>query len=127
MSFPERTWKVFMKKHVLHSLSIAAAFELPAGCSVMDLGTGGGFPGIPLAIFFIPNDFSNLHESQVSGSQRQNCSFLLFHAIPLSGILSGHINNKLLLEELFGENIMYFHHSWARSTFLDLLVQVSAF
>lgn len=40
------------EKHVLHSLAIAAAFELPAGASVVDLGTGGGFPGIPLAIFF---------------------------------------------------------------------------
>lgn len=39
-------------KHVLHSLSIAAAFELSDGCEVVDLGTGGGFPGIPLAIFF---------------------------------------------------------------------------
>lgn len=41
-------------KHVLHSLSIAAAFELSDGSEVIDLGTGGGFPGIPLAIFF-PN------------------------------------------------------------------------
>ncbi|WP_233589157.1 16S rRNA (guanine(527)-N(7))-methyltransferase RsmG [Gynurincola endophyticus] len=41
-------------KHVLHSLSIAAAFELSDGSEVVDLGTGGGFPGIPLAIFF-PN------------------------------------------------------------------------
>ena len=40
------------EKHVLHSLTIAAAFEFPAGASVVDLGTGGGFPGIPLAIFF---------------------------------------------------------------------------
>jgi 16S rRNA (guanine527-N7)-methyltransferase len=40
------------EKHVLHSLSIAAAFEFSAGSSVIDLGTGGGFPGIPLAIFF---------------------------------------------------------------------------
>jgi 16S rRNA (guanine527-N7)-methyltransferase len=40
------------EKHVLHSLAIAAAFELPAGAAVVDLGTGGGFPGIPLAIFF---------------------------------------------------------------------------
>ena len=40
------------EKHVLHSLSIAAAFEFPAGSTVVDLGTGGGFPGIPLAIFF---------------------------------------------------------------------------
>ena len=40
------------EKHVLHSLSIAAAFEFPAGSVIADLGTGGGFPGIPLAIFF---------------------------------------------------------------------------
>ena len=39
-------------KHVLHSLSIAAAFEFAPGTQVVDLGTGGGFPGIPLAIFF---------------------------------------------------------------------------
>ncbi|HEX7845424.1 MAG TPA: 16S rRNA (guanine(527)-N(7))-methyltransferase RsmG, partial [Chitinophagaceae bacterium] len=40
------------EKHVLHSLSIAAVFEFPDGAEVVDLGTGGGFPGIPLAIFF---------------------------------------------------------------------------
>jgi 16S rRNA (guanine527-N7)-methyltransferase len=40
------------EKHVLHSLGIAAVFEFPAGSEVLDLGTGGGFPGIPLAIFF---------------------------------------------------------------------------
>ncbi|MBD0331363.1 MAG: 16S rRNA (guanine(527)-N(7))-methyltransferase RsmG [Chitinophagaceae bacterium] len=40
------------EKHVLHSLSIAAVFDFPAGCEIIDIGTGGGFPGIPLAIFF---------------------------------------------------------------------------
>ncbi|WP_240646690.1 16S rRNA (guanine(527)-N(7))-methyltransferase RsmG [Chitinophaga rhizosphaerae] len=40
------------EKHVLHSLAIAAVADLPAGWQVVDLGTGGGFPGIPLAIFF---------------------------------------------------------------------------
>ncbi|MBC7903220.1 MAG: 16S rRNA (guanine(527)-N(7))-methyltransferase RsmG [Gemmatimonadaceae bacterium] len=40
------------EKHVLHSLSIAAAFQFPSGGSVIDIGTGGGFPGIPLAIFY---------------------------------------------------------------------------
>jgi 16S rRNA (guanine527-N7)-methyltransferase len=40
------------EKHVLHSLSIAAAFEFHPGTTIIDIGTGGGFPGIPLAIFF---------------------------------------------------------------------------
>ena len=39
-------------KHILHSLSIAAAFNFTDGMNVLDIGTGGGFPGIPLAIFF---------------------------------------------------------------------------
>jgi 16S rRNA (guanine527-N7)-methyltransferase len=40
------------EKHVLHSLSIAAAFQFEKNMQVIDIGTGGGFPGIPLAIFF---------------------------------------------------------------------------
>ena len=40
------------EKHVLLSLAIAAAFEFPAGMDIIDIGTGGGFPGLPLAIFF---------------------------------------------------------------------------
>lgn len=39
-------------KHVLHSLAIAATVEFEAGTKVIDIGTGGGFPGVPLAIFF---------------------------------------------------------------------------
>jgi 16S rRNA (guanine527-N7)-methyltransferase len=40
------------EKHVLHSLAIAAVFEFEPGTEIIDIGTGGGFPGIPLAIFF---------------------------------------------------------------------------
>lgn len=38
--------------HVLHSLAIARMMEFTDGTRIMDLGTGGGFPGIPLAILF---------------------------------------------------------------------------
>lgn len=38
--------------HVLHSLGIAKVINFKAGTNIMDLGTGGGFPGIPLAILF---------------------------------------------------------------------------
>ncbi len=38
--------------HVLHSLAIAKVFRFTAGSNILDLGTGGGFPGIPLAIMF---------------------------------------------------------------------------
>ena len=38
--------------HVLHSLGIAEVIRFKAGTQIMDLGTGGGFPGIPLAIMF---------------------------------------------------------------------------
>jgi 16S rRNA (guanine527-N7)-methyltransferase len=42
------------ERHVLHSLAIAAMCNFDDGAQVIDIGTGGGFPGIPLAIFF-PN------------------------------------------------------------------------
>lgn len=38
--------------HVLHSLGMTKMLRFKAGSAVMDVGTGGGFPGIPLAIFF---------------------------------------------------------------------------
>lgn len=40
------------EKHVLHSLGIAAVFDFEPDTEILDLGTGGGFPGVPLAIFF---------------------------------------------------------------------------
>jgi len=43
--------------HVLHSLAIAKVIQFKKGTSVLDIGTGGGFPGIPLAILFPKTDF----------------------------------------------------------------------
>ncbi len=47
----------FYEHHVLHSLAIAAKFEFTKDMQVMDLGCGGGFPGIPLAIMFPEANF----------------------------------------------------------------------
>ena len=47
----------FYEHHVLHSLAISTQFEFKAGAEIMDLGCGGGFPGIPLAIFFPQTKF----------------------------------------------------------------------
>lgn len=52
----------FYEHHVLHSLAIATQFNFPDGYHIMDLGAGGGFPGIPLAIFF-PNVHFHLVDS----------------------------------------------------------------
>lgn len=40
------------ERHVLHSLAIAKFISFQKGSKILDVGTGGGFPGIPLAIFF---------------------------------------------------------------------------
>ena len=43
--------------HILHSLSIAKVVEFAKGTKILDVGTGGGFPGIPLAILFPAVEF----------------------------------------------------------------------
>jgi 16S rRNA (guanine527-N7)-methyltransferase len=42
----------FEERHVLHSLAIAKVIQFKPGTRILDIGTGGGFPGIPLAIMF---------------------------------------------------------------------------
>ena len=44
-------------RHVLHSLGIAKIQEFQPGSKILDVGTGGGFPGIPLAILFPESEF----------------------------------------------------------------------
>jgi 16S rRNA (guanine527-N7)-methyltransferase len=46
-----------MERHVLHSLGIAKIGSFVKGTEILDVGTGGGFPGIPLAILFPEVDF----------------------------------------------------------------------
>ncbi len=47
----------FYEHHVLHSLGIAKVMQFKPGTKVLDVGTGGGFPGIPLAILFPETEF----------------------------------------------------------------------
>jgi len=50
----------FMVHHVLHSMSIAKIINFAPQTRVLDVGTGGGFPGIPLAIMFPDTEFTLL-------------------------------------------------------------------
>ena len=47
----------FYEHHVLHSLAIAKVIQFKPMCEVLDVGTGGGFPGVPLAIMFPESRF----------------------------------------------------------------------
>ena len=47
----------FVEHHVLHSLAVAKVIQFKTMADIMDLGTGGGFPGIPLAIMFPDTNF----------------------------------------------------------------------
>jgi 16S rRNA (guanine527-N7)-methyltransferase len=52
-----KDFDLLYERHVLHSLGIAKIIQFKEGTKILDVGTGGGFPGIPLAIMFPQCDF----------------------------------------------------------------------
>ena len=77
----------FYDHHVLHSLAIAAVFEFQAGDTVLDLGTGGGFPGVPLAILFPDTRFVLVD----SINKKLNVIRAVSESIGLSNIQTRHV------------------------------------
>lgn len=72
----------FYERHVLHSLAIAKVMPFVDGSDIMDIGTGGGFPGIPLAILF------------------PNCQFVLVDSIGKKVKVAGEVAKSLGLKNV---------------------------
>ena len=62
--------------HVLHSLAIAKIINFRPGTSILDFGTGGGFPGIPLAIAF-----PKCHFTMIDGTGKWYCAIEKYEAL----------------------------------------------
>lgn len=87
----------FYEHHVLHSLAIATQFNFPDGYNIMDLGAGGGFPGIPLAIFF-----PNVHFHQVDSIHKKlKVVEAVADAIELKNITVQHIRAEEIKDKKF--------------------------
>lgn len=87
----------FYLKHVLHSLAIAAVIEFEPGTQIVDIGTGGGFPGIPLAIFF-PEVRFHLVDSI---AKKLKVADAVAEAIGLSNVTTQHIRAEEIKNRKF--------------------------
>jgi 16S rRNA (guanine527-N7)-methyltransferase len=85
------------EKHILHSLAIAAAFDFQPDTEVIDIGTGGGFPGIPLAIFF---PHSKFHLADSIGKKIKVVDAVA-SAIGLTNVTTAHIRAEEIKDRKF--------------------------
>lgn len=76
----------FYERHVLHSLAIAKVMNFTPGSEIMDVGTGGGFPGIPLAILYPEAHF---HLVDSIGKKIKVCNEVV-QALGLKNVTTSH-------------------------------------
>lgn len=87
----------FYEHHVLHSLSIAKKFSFTEQMNVMDLGSGGGFPGIPLAILFPATRFLLVD----SINKKLKVAAEIASSIGLDNIITRHIRAEDIKDKKF--------------------------
>ena len=74
--------------HVLHSLAIGKMIQFTPGTKILDFGTGGGFPGIPLAILFPECEFKLIDEHLRGEDEKGKYDFVVSRAVmPLPDLM----------------------------------------
>ena len=86
--------ELFYTHHVLHSLTLTKVLPVKTGTRILDLGTGGGFPGIPLAIFFPEVSFVLVD----SIGKKINVAHSIADSIGLSNIKTVHSRTEHIKE-----------------------------